>query len=367
MPFESGSLSFRLYQLPRAFPKDAVDKFAKHAAPPLDSLSAGEVRGWVTGRHLLDSHITEETAFHGGYLRLVLRMAERKIPQTLLRAECRMEELAMMAADGKPFLRANERAEIRKNVSERLLPNMPPQLKAIPFIYKPGEHHLYACALPEKMSDAFNASLVAALGFGGVPASPEELGRSLKKVDLRDCTGASFSPEIEDDAMEAAPGREFLTWLWYRAETQEKTFSLPDGQPLQVLIEGPLTFMHEGNGAHVSVLKRGEPVNSAEAKTCLLSGKKLKEAKISFAQGDWVWKFSLEADQFLFRGLMLPKSEEALDAISRFQERMQFLDQFRELFLAVFEGFLELRVDAARWRRAKDEIRAWVKSRKGRM
>ena len=36
MAFESGSMSFRLFHLPRALPEDAVKKFAAHAAPPLE-------------------------------------------------------------------------------------------------------------------------------------------------------------------------------------------------------------------------------------------------------------------------------------------------------------------------------------------
>ena len=80
MPFESGSVSFRMVELPRTFPKDWVEKFAAHRAGSLDAVGTGEQRGWVTGRHLLDSKITEESALHAGRVRLALRQAERKVP-----------------------------------------------------------------------------------------------------------------------------------------------------------------------------------------------------------------------------------------------------------------------------------------------
>ena len=166
-------------------------------------------------------------------------------------------------------------------------------------------------ALPVSQLDVFNAALVGTLGFGGSPATPETLGETLKKVDLRDFAGTSFSPEMEGEAMEAAPGREFLTWLWFKAETQNGRMALAAGGEIGVLLEGPLTFTHEGNGAHAAVLKKGMPENSIEAKTCLLSGKKLKEAKITFALDEQLtWSFGFEADQFLIRGLKLPQGEE---------------------------------------------------------
>ena len=122
MPFESGSVSFRLFHVPHKMPDDVIDRFAARAAVPLDTVSNEPMYGWVTGRHLLARHITEETATYGGYLRLALQQAERKVPPALQRAEARMEELAQLAADHKEFLNRNEKSAIRKSVTERLLP-----------------------------------------------------------------------------------------------------------------------------------------------------------------------------------------------------------------------------------------------------
>ncbi len=367
MPFDRGSVSFRMLELPRAFPGDWVERFAEERAGSLEAVGEGPQRGWVTGRHLLDSHITEETAMLAGWVRLALRQAERKVPAALLQAECRMEELAVQAAEGKPYLKAKQRSEIRRSVTERLLPAMPPQLKAVPFVYMPGATHLYVSALAAAQLDVFNAALAATLGFGGEPATPEALGLKLKQPDLRDLPGTSFSPEMEGEAMEAAPGREFLTWLWFKAETQNGRVALSEGRELGVLLEGPLTFLHEGNGAHAAVLKKGAPENSIEAKTCLLSGKKLKEAKVTFALDEEnIWSFGFEADQFLIRGLKLPQGEGSLDSVSRFQERMIFLEQWREILLDLFGAFADVRRDSGKWKTAVDEIREWVKGRPGR-
>src|SRR5215211_3800967 len=103
MSFESGSIAFRMLYVPHDLPKDVLKQFAKFAAPPLHSIGTEASQGWVGGRHLLDVPITEENAFYGGYLRLMLMKAERKVPTALLYAECMLEELAYMQSEGKQF------------------------------------------------------------------------------------------------------------------------------------------------------------------------------------------------------------------------------------------------------------------------
>ena len=44
-----------------------------------------------------------------------------------------MEELAAQAEQGKPFLRAKERADSHRRMMELLLPSMPLKLRPIPF------------------------------------------------------------------------------------------------------------------------------------------------------------------------------------------------------------------------------------------
>lgn len=356
-----------MVELPRAFPKDYLSAFARDAAGPLDVVGASVVRGWVTGRHLLDTSITEPGAFFGGYLRLTLREAVRKVPAALLKAEARMEELATLAALGRGFLKGPEKAEIRRGVEERLLPGMPPQIKAWPFVYQPGEEHLYAGVTSNSAFDILNSAWVSANGFSGQAADPIVLAEKLRRVDVREWDGTSFSPEMEDAAVMAAPGREFLTWLWWRAETGDGQVALADGRMLGVLVEGPLTFVNEGNGAHVGVLRDGTPEISVEAKACLLAGKKLQSARLTFAlDADTMWKFALDADEFVIRSLVPPKGEMQLDAEGRFRERMEFVEQWRELFLALYGMFVDEREDAGVWRKTVTQMREWVKERTAR-
>lgn len=367
MAFESGSMSFRMVALPRAFPKNWLEKFAAKRAGSLEATDLDSQSGWVTGRHLLDTNITEESALYAGYVRLVWRTAARKVPGALLKAECRMEEIARAAAEGVPYLKAKVRADIRNEVKERLAPKMPPSIKAIPFVYQPGTHHLYATALSDTLIDTFCGALREAVGFAGTPEDPAPMALRLKNADLMDLPGTGFSKETADTAMEMLPGREFLTWLWFKAETQNGRVALSDGRALDVLIEGPLTFAHEGDGAQFATLRKGLPERSAEAKTCLKSGKKLKSATVTFALDEATqWRFQLDADTFGIRSLKVPQGEGPMDAASRFQERMIYLEQFRDIFTDLYGAFAELRSNSRRWKAELEKIRAWVPSRPGR-
>ncbi len=364
MSLESGSASFRMLYLPRELPADAVERFARHAAPPIDTLGAGEINGWVTGRHLLDRHITRDTAYHAGYLRLSLMQAERKIPEPLLRAECRMMEIAHMQAEGTDKISQTLRREIRQQVTERLLPQMPPTLRGIHMLHDSTANLLYTTALSDKQLDAFQIGFSQAIGFGGVPVLPETASLQRRNRSIRDWEPVSFSADVEPEDVSNDPGLDFLTWLWFVSEARGGMLKLKDLGDWAVMIDGPLTFVMEGAGAHEAVVRRGEPRLSAEAKASLLSGKKLRRAKLTLARGEQAWSGAIDGPSFVIRGLKMPDGEK-LDAVSKFQERMHLLDLFKEALLSLFDRFANER-ESSDWKRTVEEMQTWVKSRKTR-
>jgi hypothetical protein len=365
MSFESGSMTFRMFYLSQKLPKDHVARFAAHAAPPITTLGDTPIHGWVTGRHLLDRNITDDTAFYAGYLRLTMMRAEKKIPESLLRAECRMEELARMQAENKAQLDRKTRTEIRKEIEARLLPTMPPQLKGMAMVHQPESGVIFSEATSDKQQEALEVTFRETLGFGVIPVSPQYAAARRLKYDIRDYIPSSFSPDCEDDAVGNSPGQDFLTWLWFYSEARGGIFKLPSGGDFAIMIEGPLTFVLEGNGAHETVLRRGSPAISAEAKIALLSGKKLRKARILLARGQDTWQVSLDADSFTFRGLKLPEGEK-LEPVSRFQERMTSLNTFTTAFLEIFDRFMKERTDEKAWEKTRGDIHRWVSERTAR-
>ncbi len=365
MAFENGRISFRIFSLPRVLPADYIERFARHCAPPLENCTGGNTSGWVTGRHMLDRDIREETAHYAGYLRMALLELEKKVPPSLLKAECQMEELAVMEAEGRQFLNRKERSEIRKQVHERLLPEMPPQIKDIPFIHMPGGKTLYASALSVGKSDLFCTRFLNTMGYNITPAAPDRLADILGLPGTDGWRGSSFSPKIDDEAFEADPGSEFMTWLLYSYDACNAAVDHSELGRIELMIEGPLKFYHEGKGAHETVLKSGEPIGSPEATICLLNGKKLQQAKITLVQNGEPWEFGLDSNEFVLRNMLMPEIDKDLDYASRFEERMRRLDQFRDIFFGLYGQFLKMRSNTEAWRKEKLAMRAWVSKRAG--
>lgn len=365
MSFESGSISFRLLYLPDELPANATERFSRHKLPSLDYLKDAPVSGWVTGRHLLDRHITKDTAYWGGYLRMTLVQAERKIPVSLLRAECRMEELARQEAEKLASLPMRVRAEIKKTVTERLLPQMPPTLRGIAFVLHEQSRLLFVSALSDKQMDAFVAAFTQAQPVSPIVLTPEALAAWKRRVDVRSWAPAVFSPEDEGGAAECSIGLDFMTWLLFASESRGGLFKLGDLGEFGVIVEGPLMFYKEGAGAHETVLRKGDPVFSVEAKTALLSGKKLRRAKLTLARGEEMWQVTVDARDLVFRSLRLPEPE-SVDPIGRFQERMRLLDTFTQAIFSLYEHFLDERRDERKWQKTVDNVHRWLTDRSAR-
>ncbi|MDA0990781.1 MAG: hypothetical protein O3A51_08525 [Verrucomicrobia bacterium] len=364
MSFESGSVGFRIFLVPETLPRSVIDQFRAEAMPPLNTLGNGDIQGWVGHRHLLDRQITEDNATLGGYLTLSLVKAERKIPPTLMRAECKLEELARMQADGVAFLNRNVRAEIRKSVHDRMLPTMPPSLSAIRIVYMAQAGILLADAMTDKQADALELAFRRTTGIGLIPLTADTATLKLAGGNPNDFNPVSFSPDIEAAIAGGTTGQDFLTWLWFFSETSGRAVTTEAGD-FAIGLEGPLVFVREGDGAHEIALRKGSPLLSSEAKTALLSGKKLKRSKLLLVRGEDIWEATIDADTFAFRGVKLP-ADKALDPVSRFQERMLLLDQFRQALMGFFAEFLKARATDAAWAATRDRVHAWVRDRDAR-
>ncbi|MCA1808773.1 MAG: recombination-associated protein RdgC, partial [Lentisphaerae bacterium] len=250
------------------------------------------MHGWVGPRHLLDRDISEATAWPSGFLRLTLCQAQRVIPASLLRAECRIEEMAWMQAEHRDYINRQQKSEIRQQVVERLLPQMPPQLKGIDFCYDPRKKFLYVTALSEKQFDAFLINFGLITGSKLIQVDPVAAAWQEAQCRADQWPALGFADEQWADC---APGREFLMWLWFMSEAKGGEVALSGGGKFAVLVEGPLLFDQEEQGE--TAIRKGEPLLSAETRAALLSGKKLRRAKLTLARGgEECWTCAFDAD-----------------------------------------------------------------------
>lgn len=368
MSFEKGNVTFRMLYAPQELPEDLLERFTKNASVPLSEVGNEPVIGWVGGRHVLDLPITEENMKLAGLLRLILRKAERKIPAARLKAECAMVEQAKMQAENLPFLTKKVRKEIKEQIVARLLPLMEPSLKGTQFVYDGRERLVYVTATSDNQMDAFLANWMKTVGTDLIPVDPGTAAKQRKQAEARQWAPSSFSNAVEDSELENMPGADFLTWLWFWSETGGGMFKSDQLGEFALALEGPLLLERNGNGAHETALRKGLPTISADAKAALSGGKKLHQAKILLARGsDETWSFGFDADMFVFRSVKLPDPKEVLDAAGLFQNRMFKLGQMKDVVLALYDRFVEVRNDAVKWDEVKEQMRGWVEERAGKM
>ena len=365
MPFDRGTITCRVCILPKPLPDDALEKFAAKVAGGLDSVKDEPQIGWVSGRHLLERRIDDETAIVGGHLHLCLRQAQRKIPASLLRAECRMAELALAAENKTASVNRKEKKRIKEEVTQRMLPQMPPQLAGTYFVVDRNAKRVYVGASSDRQFETFIALFSDTVGVEPVPLTPEIAALELAQVKPDDVRPLNFSPDLPDGNAAGTLGQNFLTWVWFLQEECNGVLPKTKLGEFSFMVDGPLVFVADGPGALESTIRKGLPTLSAEAKAALLVGKRLKRCKLIFARGQSeIWSATLDADSFLLRSLRLPDGE-ALEANAAFEERITYLHIFQTLFYALVERYLKETADDAKFVGIQKRIKQWVKEREG--
>lgn len=229
----------------------------------------------------------------------------------------------------------------------------------MPCVIDANHQVLYLGAAAPSRINAFLGYFEDTIGFEPAPMYPEALAERVCRVKLDDLPVLSFTASGRGDRAPATLGRDFVTWLWYFQERLGGTVDLDNGTRFAIAIAGPLHFAAEGPGAMESVVRKGAPTASAEAKAALSVGKKLVRAKFTLAREKDTWEFTLDADTLAARGMKLPAGEQ-LDPVSHFQERVLFLDNFREALWQLFATFVAQCRDGKQSKTLHKELVAWA-------
>jgi hypothetical protein len=164
-------------------------------------------------------------------------------------------------------------------------------------------------------------------------------------------------------------GREFLTWLWYTAETSREAMRLTAaGQAYEfdLWIDDKVVLESGGGVAQQHAMKGGDPSQSREASAALATGKTVRELKIGLNdKGLGEFTASLNADDLSPRGLKLPNPESGTAPSDELPlaTRLRRMDTFLALLDGLFARFLEERTSDAWEKDGLTAIRAWIKKR----
>lgn len=365
MAFQTGNVSFRLFYLTREYDSSLVERFAKHIAPPIESLDKNPqspIQGWVTGRHVFDYAVNDARCVIGPYLSVQQFKAEKKIPGPLLRAYLDRALDEERVARGVEVLPRKVKGELKARISAELLPKMPPAILAIPLVVDFRNQQAVAAAMSDAQVDAFSVAFREAAESMPILITAESAALKRKQINAQDMKPFNFTDDKSiEPPHEVTLGMDFLTWLWFHWEKAGAVHHLPDGREFGFMLEGPVTFFREGEGAHEVSLRKGLPLDSREAGTALACGKKLKRVKFTMAVDKAAYTATMDSD-FAVRGLKLPKGEQDT-ADGKFEERMGFIETFWSAWMMLFDLFLDTRTDAAAWGKTLAAMRQWIDSK----
>jgi hypothetical protein len=140
-------------------------------------------------------------------------------------------------------------------------------------------------------------------------------------------------------------GEEFLTWLWFRWETDGGEFQLPGGRVVGVALDDLLTFGAPSDDETEQTLRHGLPTRTEEARTGLRQGRRLRRARLLLAEGPRQFAVTLDATSMQCTGARLPEdADEAETDPERTADRAANWLCLHELLLGLYGLFLRERL-----------------------
>ncbi|MEJ2033681.1 MAG: hypothetical protein P8Y63_11715 [Deltaproteobacteria bacterium] len=161
-------------------------------------------------------------------------------------------------------------------------------------------------------------------------------------------------------------GQEFLTWLWYKSDERGGTIELPNAGDIQVVFEKHMLLEYGEGEALEKAICQGLHTELREARTGLITGKKLEQARIMLVLGEYEFHLTLKGSLFEFRSVKLPTTmagvEEGDDPEAvegRLLDRAGLYETAVHTVDELFRLFLKVRV-SPEWPEEMERVRTWI-------
>lgn len=353
-----GTLTFSRYRLPRELPvqtSEQIDRsMQKFAFRELAKSSEEKNLGWTSLENLLDTDFRRSSCRWGDYLLFSLRIDRWTIPSSLLKIRMLAAEQQHLAETGQKTLDRHRRADIRERVRLDLLNRTQPVPAFHEVCWSLSTQSVLFTSLSDKVLDDFQDLFKRSFGCAPcpfVPWDPQFLDPGMAAKMAAPETGLKL------------PGREFLTWMWFKTEERNGRISLPDGSETEVIFAQRLV-LESGDGEYSeSVVCQGFHADLLEGREALRRGKKIKEARLQLSRESASWEFTFKADRFQFQSLKMPAVADGDgdpdDRSGRVLERLYLLDTAIRAMDQLFLLFLSLRL-SPQWPKEKARMDRWL-------
>ena len=153
-------------------------------------------------------------------------------------------------------------------------------------------------------------------------------------------------------------GREFLTWLWFKGETQNHKIVSEQYGSYHLYIDDKIVLSSTSGSVRENSLKGGTPAYAQEACSALGAGKLVHEAKFILQDSERQWSFSIVGDDLSLRNVRLPSVTEA-DSRAHISQRIMYAHLLSDFIDSLFKEYIKLRL-SSQFQDEVTRIREWI-------
>ncbi|MDR1856981.1 MAG: hypothetical protein LBR22_07460 [Desulfovibrio sp.] len=160
---------------------------------------------------------------------------------------------------------------------------------------------------------------------------------------------------------DAIIGQDFLTWLWYRSDT-ENGFTDGTGTSFSVIMDRRVVVEGGDGESKETASASGSPSPLREARFGLGTGKKVSQAVLRLEREEDEYQMTLKAEDFCLGSLRTPKIDRESqdeDPDGLVLEKYYLMETAVGLLDAMFAEFLKLRLSGD-WNREAEAVGRWM-------
>jgi recombination associated protein RdgC len=158
-------------------------------------------------------------------------------------------------------------------------------------------------------------------------------------------------------------GKDFLVWLWFKSEMEDRHFDLGKLGIVELWFDAKIILSMENDQGTETVTCIAPNHHFKEARFALSQNKKISEATIRMRLGDDEWSFTVDATWFNFKSFKGPKviEDKNEDPEGLFYEKMLLMEKPVVLMNALFRTYILNRLSTAWDSQERPALEQWIR------
>jgi recombination associated protein RdgC len=350
--------TYKRYQvlgdMPDNFASFINQQIRKFAFQKLESQTEEIAIGWTSIDNAIDTEFSYANYAIGEYLIFSLRVDKKNIPASLLKIKTQEAEKAFLEEKKQARLYKEQRKNILEAVRQDLLGKTLPIPSFYDVCWCVSENWLVFGSHSETINEHFIKIFERTFELKLQHWIPWNKG----------FIEPEYAKQLEESGGTQGPGREFLTWLWYKSEEKNGSINL-EGEDIEINF-GRKIILESGDGDYTETVScQGIHSEMEEGKSALRRGKKIKEARIKLGKDNTICNFSIKADSFQIQSLKMPLTiveVEDTDRDGRTLERIYHVEEVNKTMDRLFKLFLKTRFSDQWLRDDLPKMKRWLEA-----